>query len=152
MTVIAYDGLTVAADKQASDHDFMTTVTKLRRHGDEVLAFVGNADAGLAMMAWYMSERDPASFPNKGLSDDSTAWLYVFRRGANVQCYQRMPVPIIFEDPIFACGSGRAAAMAALVAGVDARRAIEITCQVLEGCGRGIDVMELSDATIAAAA
>lgn len=151
MTVIAYDGHTVAADKQATNGDYRATVTKLHRVGHEVLAFCGHADVGLAMVAWYRAGCPVDQFPNKGLSNEDATWLYVFAPGARVRCYQRQPIPIIFEDPLFAAGSGCAVAKGALLAGADARRAVEIACQVLDGCGMGVDAEDLVGERVAAA-
>lgn len=53
MTVIAWDGQTLAADKRAvSGGGIARTVTKIMRHDDALLAITGDWDAGAEMRAW----------------------------------------------------------------------------------------------------
>lgn len=145
MTVIAFDGRTVAADKQATSGYVKATTTKLMRHGDEVLAASGHVDGMVAMFAWYRSDQDPGNFPNKGIPEKDHTSLYIFKAGCPVRIYERMPIPFILEDPLIAGGCGKEVALGAMHAGANARRAVEIACQLMDGCGMGIDVMELPD-------
>jgi hypothetical protein len=144
MTVIAFDGKTVAADRQATVGNRIDHVTKIRRFGSKVLGYNGDADAGVAMVAWYMAGANPEHFPNKGgKANDNTAWLTVFEHGRHVQEYQLQPVPIIIESLPYATGSGCMVARGAMAAGVDARRAVEIASEVCTDCGGGVDALEL---------
>lgn len=143
MTVIAFDGRIVAADKQATAGQRQDKVTKLYRHKNQVLSINGSLDAGVAMVAWFKAGANPEYFPNKGLSKDDTAWLSVFELGKHVVEYQHHPVPIIIESLPYSCGSGSMAALAAMLAGASPQRAVEITCEIHTDCGMGVDVMEL---------
>lgn len=145
MTVIAFDGVRVAADKQGTVGGLKVAVTKLFRHNHEVLATSGYADGGLAMVAWYKSDQNPENYPNKGLKDDDSTWLYVFAKGEHPRVYARIPVPTIIEETVYAGGAGKELAMGAMLAGATAIRAVELTCERIDGCGMGIDVMELWD-------
>lgn len=155
MTVIAFDGRTVAADRQGTSAGVRRNVTKLIRADDgAVLSFSGDAAHGLEMIAWYNAGRDPNQFPTSrepGAGPNSGAFLHVFQVGRKVMTYEWGPFPLIWEDRQFAAGNGQLAAMAAMVMGADARRAVEIACQLVDGCGGGVDVMELHSDTNGAA-
>lgn len=149
MTVIAYDGKTVAADKMSSDDSgFAIEITKIFRWEDkgkhQVLAFCGPTDGAWAMMGWYQAGCPAAEFPNTGRVHDQQSWLYVFELGKPVLEFNRHPVPVVRPSVRFAGGSGREAAMAAFHMGADAEQAAKIACLVMAGsCGLGVDVLEL---------
>lgn len=146
MTAIAYDGRTVAADKMATNHGYKFPVTKLRRHGDKVLVFAGNADVGLAMVNWFIDGANPEKYPNNGLDRDDMSWMFVFQRGAPVLVYERLPVPVITDImPFFAAGSGRDYALGALAHGASAVEAVEIAGRLCISCGLGVDSIDLGE-------
>lgn len=142
LTVIAYDGRYVASDKLAVSNGGPRTVTKLRVHGGKVLAFSGDYAHGLALTAWYMGGAPANSYPPI-LSHDREAFLAVFEKGKHVMLYEGSPVPAIFEDPFFATGCGRDAAMATLHLGYSAKKAVEVASLCDVHCGRGVDVIDL---------
>lgn len=49
MTVICWDGKTLAADKRATSVGLARTVTKVQRHGDVLLAMTGDWDVAAEM-------------------------------------------------------------------------------------------------------
>lgn len=144
MTVIAFDGRTVAADKLAvTNSGYKSTTTKIFRADDAILGFAGSASHGVRLRAWFVAGADPEKFPEHHNREDS-ANMIVFRAGKRVLVYENSPVPIVLEDEVFAEGIGRHAALAAMLMGADARRAIEVACKVNDGCGHGVDVLELN--------
>lgn len=151
MTVIAFDGRTVAADKRSNDNGSIRTVTKLHRLFNDdgtikaVLAVNGFADHGMELVAWYKAGANPETYPHGKRGSEMYTFLQVFRPGKRVIEYQCGPVPIVFEDEKFAGGSGRNAAMGALLAGCSAIEAVKIASQVDAACGNGVDFVELYD-------
>jgi len=146
MTVIAFDGRYVAADKQATNHGHASRTTKLFAVGPTAVAFTGDPSMGLALLQWWRSpDRSLAEFPHKGIkvSDDQGATMVIFERGKHIRVFEGMPVPITIEDDIYGVGCGRDAAMGAMLAGADAKRAVEIACKVDIHCGMGVDVIDL---------
>jgi len=149
MTVIAWDGKTVAADKRAicSGVHFMTT--KLRRvkvgdHIPEVLAWTGDQDAGETVAAWYAAGADISKWPECQKDKDAWSRLLVFDRyGARM--FERLPVSVKIEDPFCAWGAGRDFALAALHLGKTAQEAVELACVFETSCGNGVDVMTLKE-------
>jgi hypothetical protein len=143
MSVIAWDGQTLAADKRALFGSTIRTTTKIFRFGDALLAYAGDACTGEELMSWWRRGADPAQFPTS--QRESHTSLLVLRQGSPaIANYERTPYPVCFEDNHFAIGSGREYALAAMHLGCDARRAVEVACALDSGCGNGIDVLRFA--------
>jgi 20S proteasome alpha/beta subunit len=146
MTVIAWDGKTLAADKRATfGGNLVLTTTKIFVVNDSLVAYAGNADFGAQMVAWLRDDGRPETFPESQRDKDDWAGLLVLRAGQPIKRYERTPYPICFEDRCVAIGSGRDFAMAAMYLGCDARRAVEVTCALDSNCGNGIDTLTFAD-------
>ena len=63
MTVIAWDGKTLAADRRACLGNTHRTIHKLHRMTDCLCASAGESDAAQELIAWFEAGRDPAAFP-----------------------------------------------------------------------------------------
>lgn len=144
MTVIAYDGRTVAADKLSTIYGLKQTCTKLQRHGRKVLATAGSAAHAMEMMLWFKSGADPSRCPTNR-DEKTNAHLYVFERGKHVLCYEGAAIPHVLEDSWFAAGSGRDYAAAVLALGYTAEKAVQIASQLSTECGMGVDVIDLEE-------
>lgn len=141
MTVIAWDGYTLAADKQQTSSEMRRTTTKIHRIGELVVGCAGPADRCAALFDWVRTGRQPHLFP-EGQKADDWAHLVVIEDG-KVLTYQQTPHPSRLEDPIFAEGSGRDYALAAMYLGVDARKAVAVACTFDPGSGMGIDAIDV---------
>lgn len=143
MTVIAFDGKTLAADKRAVNNGFKGgTVTKIHRWGDgHLCAFSGDYDVGLQLVAWLRAGARPDDFPKK--QESMAANLLVVYANGTTARYESAPIAIPFENKLQAMGSGRDYALAAMYLGCDARRAVEVACALDNGCGNGIDELTL---------
>lgn len=141
MTVIAWDGTTLAADKQMTGGGgIKRTVRKIYRHGGMLIGITGNVDVALEMLEWFKAAAKPADFPAKARDDVST--LVVISRDG-VRSYNGSPYALMLEDKKVAFGSGRDFAETAMFLGCDARRAVEVTCHFQSDCGNGIDTLTL---------
>ena len=142
MTVIAFDGKTVAADRRAVHAGVCRTTTKITRHKNMIIGCAGDVDIAQSLFYWAKQGFNPETFPDmRGgelcastivIQDDGTIWLI-----------ERTPHHIEYHDPFFAIGSGRDFAMAAMALGKSAKEAVELACQFDVGCGNGVDVLEL---------
>ena len=139
MSVIAWDGKTLAADKRASFGTTIHTTTKIFHSGDALVAYAGDASFGEEMRAWYGRGAKPEDFPVSNRDKEDWAGLLVIRRGRPIARYERTPYPVLFEDTLFAIGSGREFALAAMHLGKTAREAVEVAIALDSGCGNGID-------------
>lgn len=144
MSVIAWDGTTLAADRQSTNQGTLSTVRKIWPHGKELLAIVGDFSHGYLLADWYRNGADPEKYPAK-VHEDS-AFLTVIRREdgkPKIYRYEDSPAPLEFLDPIMAFGCGRDYALGAMSAGADAYRAVEIASEHDAYCGRGVDTLIL---------
>lgn len=147
MTVIAFDGVTLAADKRCCYGSMIGTTTKIRRVDLPTFpgALVGGSgDYGSVeeMVRWIEAGEKAADFPAIQRTDKWAAMIVVDDTGARM--YEMTPAPIRYDrgEPI-TLGSGREFARAALYLGCDARRAVEVACALDSGCGNGIDTLTL---------
>lgn len=105
MTVIVWDGKTLAADKRATcGGGISRTVTKIKRSGEFLLGMSGDWDIACALRAWWESGAEPANFPDCAREGDAT--LMVLRPGY-IATYQSGPYPLPIEAERCAFGSGR---------------------------------------------
>jgi len=136
MSVVAFDGKSVAADKQASFGNIKLTVNKLFHHFDEVLSFVGDSEEGLMMINWYKN-KETQEFPK--FKEYKTTLLVFSKEG--YKYYELTDTPQTTETPFIAFGSGRDFAMGAMAAGADAEHAVGIACNYDINCGLGVTVI-----------
>lgn len=141
MTVIAWDGKTLAADKLGDAGGLKRTTTKIFRFDGGLFGSAGSASRGAEMFAWIKSGADPERVPSYQLTDDYQVVMVVDNE-RKVWLYGRSAYPFIMEDPFHAIGSGRDFALAAMDLGCDAERAVEVACRFETGCGNGVDTLE----------
>ena len=147
MTVIAWDGTTLAADKLMCCGNTKKTVTKIFKKDIAgeccLLAITGNLSVGMETLDWYLSGAHCSEYPPANRSVDSGASLIVIKKDGSVLKYESSPSPFKNEGPFCAFGSGEETALAAMECGANAQRAVEVTCKYNAGCGNGIDTLTL---------
>lgn len=143
MTVIAWDGKTLAADKRMVSAGLILTTTKIRRIGGLLVGAAGNISSTAELMAWVERGRNPVDWPASQKDKEDWAGLLVIE-GRRILRYEQSPFPCELEDRVVATGSGRDFAIAAMHCGKTAREAVELACLLENGCGNGVDVLELS--------
>lgn len=144
MSVVAWDGTTIAADRQATCSDMRRQTVKLVRGADRriVFSWTGTESLGRMLMAWYEAGRDTAKWPAAQATNDWTR-LIVARKGY-VEEFEQQPTPTIHRKPFAAWGSGRDFAMGAMAMGASARHAVVIASRYNVACGMGVTVMRLN--------
>ncbi len=144
MTVVAWDGKTLAADKLSSDGTSRRTTTKVvRASNGALMAACGDASRCREIEAWYERGAKPEDFPATQRIAESAAWLLVVEPGPVLKYFQVTPYPLIIEDKKFTMGSGRDYAAAALHLGLCAYEACAVAIALCPECGMGIDTLEL---------
>lgn len=147
MSVIAWDGATLAADKRACLGSLIRTTRKISRVknndiGEALVGYAGDADAGEEILAWFASGYNPDKFPSSQRNPDGWSGLLVVWPTRHIWKFERTPYPIRFPPQHFAIGSGRDFALAAMHLGCDAVKAVKIACELDSGCGNGVDTLE----------
>lgn len=144
MTIIAWDGTTLAADKRACTGGSHFTVTKIWRDGpDRLVGGTGAWARSGAFRQWLAGGAKPADYPENPKDDD--LYLMIVHRDGRIQKYENTPWPVTIEEPYYAIGSGRDYARAAMHLGQSARGAVEVACLFDEACGNGIDTLTFED-------
>lgn len=143
MTVIAWDGKTLAADKQSTCSGSPSKVTKIYRVPGGRVGFAGNALNARALLEWFRAGRPPEAWPKLRGNNHADA-LFIGDDGVVLGYSGISPSPEIYEDQFVAMGAGRDYALAAMYLGHDARKAVEVACALDVFCGMGIDTLELA--------
>jgi ATP-dependent protease HslVU (ClpYQ) peptidase subunit len=144
MTVVAWDGKTLAADKRALAGGLISTVTKIRKIGKLLCGVAGAFTSGQELLAWVELGRKPDDFPVEIFDDDELYADLLIIEAGKILKYERSPIPILLEDKIYAIGSGSPFALAAMYCGKTAEEAIAVAASFDAGCGNGVDTLTLS--------
>ena len=137
MSVVAWDGKTLAADSQATCEGRKKTVVKLITRGPNLaLAWVGDHEQGLILADWYMKGADPATWPAFQTKDSFTELIVAFDN----RCvfYEVLPVAQEVTEPFAAWGSGAAIAIGAMAVGASARAAVAAACRFNIWCSEPV--------------
>lgn len=148
MTVICWDGVSIAADCQGTTAGLRRLVHKLVRvkigdKPEEVLALAGEQSMYGPLVEWYKSGADPEKYPKRQETDDYSTVMVASRAG--LKWYGRQPYPAPCADPFTASGSGRDYAIAAMHLGKTAKEAVEIASLFDTDCGMGVDVIYMEE-------
>ncbi|PPC99619.1 MAG: hypothetical protein CTY35_03520 [Methylotenera sp.] len=142
MSVIAWDGNIIAADRQGTHAGLITTNTKLYQLDNRtVVGFVGSKSEGLALIEWYKAGAKPADHPKFDNAEGFTYLIVV----KDKQCfiYESQPYALKVEDAFLAWGAGRDFAIAAMHLGKNAIGAVEVASIFNDSCGNGVTYFEV---------
>lgn len=146
MTVIAWDGKTLAADRRATQSGLAYAVTKIERCSGALIGYTGDACNGLALKQWWKDGCVPTEFPDScKTAYDQT--LIVITAIGEILVYTCSPFPLQIEQQFHAWGSGRDFAIAAMHYGETAVEAVKCAIQYQSDCGNGIDTLTLEPST-----
>lgn len=145
MSVIAYDGLRIAADRRGVGGDICRTMCKLFPTGEYILGIVGTEESGLLLVDWFTNGCHLGEWPEKAQDDEDNRALLIVASRQGVSFYCQFPRLTPIHDPFWAWGCGRDLAIGAMAMGADAVRAVEITSKFNIYCGHGVDVYTLAD-------
>lgn len=141
VTVLAWDGTSLAADRQVTRSGQRGSITKLLRlDTGEVLSWTGHLQNCLGMQHWYLAGAKPCEWNNYRVDPESHAELVILSEDG-LWTFGG-PYGIKVEDPFIALGSGSEYALAALAMGATAKEAVEIASRFDNHCGLGVDVMQ----------
>jgi 20S proteasome alpha/beta subunit len=145
VSVIVWDGKSLAADRQWTAGNLIRTTTKIWKHGDVLMGGSGTLTHVEALRNWVLGGMLPAKFPDLKCDQNYVPHFWLINRNGAVAKFEDTPYPMTLRDPFFAEGSGRDFAYGALEMGADAARAVEIACKYDTSCGGGIDVLTFDD-------
>ncbi len=147
MTVIAWDGKTLAADKRAVTYGRVSTVTKIFRESRQGIEFLiglsGCLPRAIAMRHWWRRGEHEPEFPRQDGTDDWACLTVITSAGAVLR-YESVAFPLEINPGMAAAGGGRDYALMAMHLGMNAHEAVRLTCQLSHDCGNGIDTLTFS--------
>lgn len=144
MTVICWDGRTLAADTQASIGDLISHSRKLFRVGKRIVGVAGSYADAMEFIAWLEGDKGPAAFPPSLRPESCPAVALVIEPDGKAFRYENTPYPVpVIGRKFMAIGSGRDFAMAAMQLGYDAPIAVDIAIKLSVTCGGEIDTLTL---------
>lgn len=144
MTTIAWDGTTLAVDRQCVNNGWPNPATKLFRLQDgSAVAGAGELSFIMQMVDWLESGAVPANFPAAQRDKDDWQPVIVVR-DKTVFRYERTPFPLKQEGKFYAAGSGRDFALATMHLGHDAVKAVEVASALDVNTGMGVDTVRFA--------
>lgn len=143
MTIIAWDGTTLAADKQVTCNDLKKTITKIFKTDLGLIGVSGVMNMGMAIKTWLLEGAIAELYPE--ISNEPYTQLILINKEHQLITYQGCGYPLLIEDKIFAMGSGRDFAYMAMYLGKTAKEAVELTNLFNASCGMGIDTLTLEE-------
>lgn len=146
MTVIAWDGRSVAADSLVTFGGYISPnrAQKIILLRDFAYGITGFCGWFHAWIAWHEAGADPAKTPDASVPPDRSGNFLVFQGQDAFCCSKEMPYLQKAGAPD-AWGAGCDFAIGAMRAGADARRAVEIAVACSSSCGGEIDAIDLSE-------
>ncbi len=143
MTIICYDGTTLAGDRRACTGTTINMTTKLFRVKDGIMGVAGSACGTTEFIEWFNGAREVGSFPhNLRTEEDGCAALFVGKDN-KVWVYACSPTPMQIIGKFTAVGSGSEGAMVAMYLGKSASEAVKIVAKFNCACGNGVDTLKL---------
>lgn len=138
MTIVACDFKSMCADSLCIDNGARSIAQKIFVTKRGVIGIAGDLVAGRKFVSWYCDRRRPR--PSQDTDGDFEALVY--HKGELMWWNQQFaPVPV--QDPYWAIGSGRDAALGALSVGAPIERAVEAACKVIVSCGLPVVKVDL---------
>lgn len=145
MTVIVWDGTTLATDKAASDGVIQWKSEKAWYHGDGdnriIVSGAGPLHSIMAMKKWFIGGFDGNTFPSIQITDP--CHFIVVSPVMGLYRYEGGPAPIDHGHDACAFGEGREFAYGALAMGATAAVAAGIACEYSVHCGLGVQEYRL---------
>lgn len=130
MTTIAWDGMTMAADRVGIVDGQKVLVNKIHELSDGSIAGIaGSLTRGLEIITWLektMNNED-IEFPIQASQDEpeNGAWVLVVDGSANITLYTNSPEGVTIHNEKVALGSGGKEARVAMHFGANAIKAVE---------------------------
>ena len=148
MTVIAWDGKTLATDRMANDGSQKWESSKAwysKRYKEDECIITGTGLLAhiIQMKAWYIQGGDVDSFrdlPCNRVAYSTSQLIVVRREGLYVFEGHH---PVLRKEEFCAFGDGKEIAMGALAMGATAKQAVLICNDFSLHCGKGVELFSL---------
>ena len=150
MTIIVWDGETLATDAAATDGKALWKSQKAWYCDDPVnnvpviISGAGPLQTILEMRDWFQSSALPNEFPQVQLSPQFCHFVVIYAV-SGLSRWEQGLFPIHHGRDQCAFGEGKEFAYGALAMGADAKRAVEIAIDYSPHCGMGVRLYRLGE-------
>ena len=143
MSVVVWDGQSLAADRACIVNGSMHTQQKIFQCEHKVVAFVGTHENGLGLLEWVRKGSHEAQWPIGQTTEEWTVLIVADPFDPkSIYYYERLPIkqyPDCSVRNFFAWGAGKDYALGALSMGASAAAAVTIASEFSIHCGFGVD-------------
>lgn len=139
MTVIVWDGKTMAADRMLSFGSVHLIATKIHKSHGYLFGASGDSDHSAEIIAWF---RDHLAGVERSYPTDLDCTMLAVSPSGEAMIFCRKEFPIFVSAPV-AIGSGVEVALTAMKLGKTAKEAAQIACELCPTCGCGVDAIDL---------
>ena len=144
MTIVVWDGTTLATDAAATDGNNLWETEKAWEWNGYILSGAGPLQTILQMRDWFQSGAPQNKFPAVQLTPQFCHFLVVSYAG--LQRYEQGHLPADHGRYSCAFGDGKDFAYGAMAMGADAGQAVEVANKYSPHCGLGVKLYTLGDA------
>lgn len=143
MTIVAFDGTTLAADRLLSFEDgTFCEVTKIFTRNDGVIYGVAGSGPQVgAVRDWFEEGGNPAGYPSIDGDPDKNHVELLYIDDGDICLLLNGPHPICIESKQFAIGCASEAALVLMDVGFSAELAVQKVSEKNLYCGCGVDVL-----------
>ncbi len=145
ITIVCWDGKTLAADRRVTSGHTISTTTKIFRTKDGIIGFAGCASGINAFLAWFNNTRDAMNFPEILYDPDYGVFALFINQQKEIWEFDYNCSPYLLTAKYVAIGSGDETALACMACGKTSAEAVKIVSKLNSSCGNGIDVLTLKD-------
>lgn len=145
MTTIAWDGKTLAADKQLTKGGAKFSVTKIKRIKGLLIGIAGDAFLKQQLLHWFREGTKHEDFPELQKSEDTNCHVITINADKECHFWGTTPHPILIEEDFFAIGSGAHFALATMECGRNSVEAVRVAAKFDCNSGLGVDILEMAD-------
>lgn len=146
MTVICWDGKTLAGDKRCTVAGQILTATKIFRVNGELVGLSGDAAHCAEALNWIRAGCEPSKYPAELRDRDKLVNALLIKRNGEVWRFEDSPHPYQVFGKFHAIGGGSDFALAAMYLGKCAAEAVEVASALNSGCGNGVDTLTFGEA------
>lgn len=145
MTIIAWDGKTLAADRLLSGGNTKNHTVKIAKVQGHLIGAAGRGIACAAFVNWFKEGAEPEKFPlhEFGAEEPECNAMVITPQGG-LLVFENSPVPMHFLDTQYAIGSGAGYARAAMHLGKSAAEACAVAIELDPNCGGPVDTLTLA--------
>ena len=147
MTIVCWDGKTLAADQRVTYGSTIGTARKIfaLRKQRLLVGISGNHAPAMELVEWLRSGAAPSEFPSSCRDDETGAFALVINISGKALLYTTGPYPLEVCEQHAAIGNADEGALIAMHLGKTAVEAVQIVSLFNNTCGNGYDALTLDD-------